>query len=363
MDTQSELNLPEIPPPFPAALSGRVLWGLFVTILPIVSFSMVHLLKPDWQSGNASDYAILFLFPEASLFVLPLLTYSIICYLLLLINVSRFAPLFLVRLGIYTGVLLALHYSVAVLISLEPSPWLLVITIIWLSPLIFSHVYPLALKKWNIEFLGVLFASFVAVLALASMIISRNLFSPFFTILVFLVIVAPFWSFLISARAAIWLLKHHESKVTFLHGFGFSLWIAAYAASLRYDILKMYELYAALPPTPPDCYIATAAAKGHSYFVRSQTVHLRNGGLMQVNSQLQHFKSVEIALMAISPKLHHLIRKIYDLLGKKLAAHIQKPLLADVAFLLLLPIEWVSFLLLKLFVPEIEVISKKIYHS
>jgi hypothetical protein len=363
MDIESDPKSIETSSPFPRSRWGRLLYGLFVTILPVFSFWMVHVVKPDWQSGNLSDYAILFLFPQASLLVLPLLTYSIICYLLLLINASRFAPLFLIRLGVYTGVLLALHYSVAILLALEPSPWLFVLIIVWISPLILSHVYPWALKKWNLKLLGRFFVGLVGILALINMIVSRNIFSPFFTILVLLVLVAPFWSFLLAVRTAVWLLKNHESKLTTLSGLGVGVWVIAYLGALRFNILKMYELYAALPPTPPDCYIATAAAQGHPQIVRSWPVRLKSGGLLQVNSQLQHFKFFEIAMMAVSPKLHSRVRKIYDVLGKKLAVHIRNPLLADVAFLVLLPVEWISFRMLKLFVPEIEVISKKIYYS
>jgi hypothetical protein len=363
MDIESDAKLSVIRLPFPSTSWGRILYGLFVTVLPIFSFSMTHVLEPEWQSGNLSDYAILFLFPEAALFVIPLLIYSIICYLLLLINTPRFAPIFTVRFGVYTGALLALHFSIAILLALEPSPWLVLIFIAWISPILFSRLYPWAAKKWNMELLKKRFAVLLAVLALIGMVISRNIFSPFFTVLILLVLVAPFWSFLLSVQTSIWLLRDHESKLTVIRGLGVGMWIAAYVAALRFNILKMYELYAALPPQPPDCYIATAAAQGHPHIVRSQPVHLINGKHMRVNPQLRNFKAIEITLMAIFPKFHHFVRKIYDVLGNALAAYIKNPLLADVAFLLMVPVEWISFRVLKIFIPEIEAISKKIYHS
>ncbi len=363
MNNESASIPSEISLPYPQAFWWRVLYALFVTVLPIFSFSMVNVMKPDWQSGQLSDYAILFLFPQASLFILPLLVYSIGCYLMLLLDAARFAPKFPVRFGIYSGVLLALHFSTAILLSLEPSLWFFPWAVALVSPLIFSRLYPWVVKKWNIKLLGGVFASLVAILALTSMIVSRNFFSPFFTVLILLVLVAPFWSFLLSAQTAIWLVKNHESKITILRGLSIGVWFAAYVGALRFNILKMYELYAALPPQPPDCYIATAAAKGHPRIVGSQPVRLKNGSLIQINSQLQRLKSVELALLATSPKSHKLIRKIYDVIGKKLAAHIQNPLLADVAFLFLLPVELVSFVVLKLIIPEIEFISKKIYLS
>lgn len=363
MNTESNSRPLELSLSFPATNWVRILYGLFVIVMPIFSFSMIRVMKPEWQSGKLSDYAILFLFPEASLFLLPLLAYSIICYLLVLIDPARFASKFPVRFGIYTGVLLALHYSIAILLSFEPSAWFFPLAIAWISPILFLRLYPWAVKKWNIKLLGRVFAGLLAVLALISMVVSQNVFSPFFTGLILLVIVAPFWSFLLSVQAAIWLIKNHESKITILRGLSVGVWLAAYVGALRFNILKMYELYAALPPQPPDCYIATAAAKGHPRIVGSQSVRLTNGKFMQINSQLQRLKSVELALLATSPKSHKLIRKIYDVAGKKLAAHIQNPLLADVAFFFLLPVELISFAALKMIIPEIKSISKKMYLS
>jgi hypothetical protein len=172
---------------------------------------------------------------------------------------------------------------------------------------------------------------------------------------------APFWSFLLAVQAAVWLYKNHETLLTFPRGVGFGAWILAYIAALRFDILKMHELYAALPPTPPDCYIATAAARGHPWFVHAWTVQRTDGKSMQINVQLQRLKCVELALLAVNPRLHKILRRIYDKVGKALAHCIQHSYLADLAYLLLKPCEWVGRLVLKLIVPEVDSISKIIY--
>jgi len=179
---------------------------------------------------------------------------------------------------------------------------------------------------------------------------------------VFLGIVAsgPFWSFLIAIRASAWLLEYHETNLTLPRGLGIVAWLAAYLAAWRYDILKMHELYAQLPPVPPDCYIATAAAHGHANFVGSKTVQLANGNSMQVNPQLQIFKSAELALLAVAPRVHKPLRKTYDLIGKPLARMIRYPLLADAAYLSLKPFEWLARFALKMIVPEFK--STSIYN-
>jgi hypothetical protein len=82
---------------------------------------------------------------------------------------------------------------------------------------------------------------------------------------------------------------------------------------------------------------------------------------MQVNGQLQRLKCAELALMAVSPRVHEVLRRMYDVVGKALARRIKNPFLADVAFLLLKPAEWFAIFILKNIVPEIEAVSRRIY--
>jgi hypothetical protein len=124
----------------------------------------------------------------------------------------------------------------------------------------------------------------------------------------------------------------------------------------------MYELYAALPAQPPpDCYIATAAARGHPRFVHSQVVIFTEGKSMRVNRQLQILKCAELALLAVNPRLHKLLRQIYDVVGKALARKIQNPFLADMAYLLCKPWEWCAVLVLKRITPDFELIARSMY--
>jgi hypothetical protein len=143
---------------------------------------------------------------------------------------------------------------------------------------------------------------------------------------------------------------------------GLTAWLGAHVIAWRYDILKMYELYAQLPPTPPpDCYIATAAARGHPAFVRAQRVQRADGTTLCVNAQLQWLKCAELALLAIQPRLHKRLRALYDVVGRPLAHTIENPFAADAAYLLLKPSERAAAFLLWLVVPEIHTIVEKMY--
>jgi hypothetical protein len=335
---------------------------LFVVLLPSFSFWVIPNLKPEWQSGELDAYLVLLLQPQASLFFLALLAYSIICYILLLINADRFSAFFVVRLGIYTSVLLALQYTILLGVYLLDEKTSLLLLLIWFFPLYFPKIHPWAVNKWGREKTRSGVFIFLAIAFVISAIISRQLFAPVAIIWVGLVTAAPFWSFLIAIQAAIWLFKNHELKLTPMRGLGITAWLAMFAAAWRYNILKMYELYAKLPPEPPpDCYIATAAAHGHPWFVHSQRILYSNGTSMEVNEQLQILKCFELALLAVNPLLHKILRKTYDTVGKPLARRMQNPFVADVVYLLLKPFEWLTKIILKVIIPEIDSIYKGIY--
>ena len=134
--------------PFPTSVWGRVLYGLFITILPAISFWATDLLKPEWQNGEFSSYVILLLFPQASLGFILLLAYSVICYLCLMFAPERFAQRFVIRVGIYTGILLALQYSVVVLVYSFNS-FAYIIVLIWLLPFVLPLLYRWVVSKWT----------------------------------------------------------------------------------------------------------------------------------------------------------------------------------------------------------------------
>lgn len=349
--------------PFPTALWGRIFYGLFVTVLPAFSFSVIQGLKPEWQNGELSSYIILLLFPQASILFFPLLAYSIISYILLLYTPSRFTQSFIVRAGIYTGVLLALHYSIVVLFYAffsSADTFIYLLISVWIFPFVYSLVHRWAVSKWIAAKVNkALFILVLGALLIVTLITRGG--GPFL-IFVLLTMVAPFWSFLLALRAALWLYKNYETKFTLPRGLGLTAWLAAYVAAWRFDILKMYELYAALPPQPPpDCYVATAAAQGHPRVVGSRLVQRADGQSMQVNGQLQVLKFAELALLAVKPRWHTALRRIYDVVGKALARRIHNPILADFAYLMLKPFEWLARWLLKVVVPEIDALTEKIY--
>ena len=348
-----------IVPPLLDKTWKRVLFGLFIVAAPIYNFSLIELLKPEWQDGRFTSYLYLFLLPEASWGFFPLLVYAILSYLLLLWDSEQFADSMIIRLGIYGGTLLALQYSILSFITtFSPSPVVLAVLLAYSAPLILPKLY-----SWLRPQLDRLFKRYRLAMIIIILIIIALLLWGFFFVLAIFGIASPFWSFLVAFQASRWLLKHYETKFSFTKGLGIFAWLSAYVFALRFNILKMFEIYNTLPTEPPNCYVATAAAKGHPRFVDSREVMLANGKSMRINRQLQRLKAAEIALMAISPNLHKTIRAIYDVLGIRLSSYIQNAFLADFVFVLLIPVERLSLSVLKLFLPEIEFLSEHFYNK
>jgi len=118
-------------------------------------------------------------------------------------------------------------------------------------------------------------------------------------------------------------------------------WLAAWAAAWKGSLTLAAAKYATLPTEAPDCYIATAAARGHARFVGAEMALTSTGMTFRANAQLRRLKRFEILLRLVAPAIHRGLRAAYDFVGPPLARRLRHPLAADVAYLLLKPAEWV----------------------
>jgi hypothetical protein len=118
-------------------------------------------------------------------------------------------------------------------------------------------------------------------------------------------------------------------------------WLAAWAAAWKGSLALAAAKYATLPTAAPDCYIATAAARGHARIVGAETALTSTGTTFRANAQLRRLKRFEILLRLVAPAIHRRLRAFYDFAGPPLARRLRHPLAADVAYVLLKPAEWV----------------------
>src|SRR4029453_834991 len=125
----------------------------------------------------------LLLFPEASLLFFVLLVYSIACYCLLLIDPARYSQILLIRLGIYTGVVLAIQYSILsglFLFTDSNTTWSgLYLILLWLLPVFVPKLYRFLLKKWGATAVNATLFTLVLIIFLISAWLSRNPLFPF----------------------------------------------------------------------------------------------------------------------------------------------------------------------------------------
>jgi len=108
------------------------------------------------------------------------------------------------------------------------------------------------------------------------------------------------------------------------------------------SVLFSKSLYASLPDKAPDCFIVTAAGRGHKKFVGPfQTVE-HNGNFIEANEQLATFWQFEEIWRSKSPRSHENFRRIYNRVGPILAARIKSAWLADLIFAAIKPAEVVA---------------------
>ncbi len=366
-------------------------------LLPAICFLIGAGGFPDaaeWQSGQFDDYASLFLGGNTTWVFYPFLAYSMSCLLIALAHPTTAGRHFFVRLGVGSGVILALHYVVVlgmvllnihdwytwgsiaktvlgipllslVAVAVPVVGWLLLWIIVRLSQRHPQATHPLLAAV----------AFFVMVMAVAvgisnawggqlGKLLGPIVFAPLGLLLVGPLVSAPTWAAAVYAYQYARLLRLNGDRfqLKLWQFFVVFSWIAAYFATWRAAILLALEAYAQLPVEPPDrCYIATAASRGHPRLVGSREVACRDGTTRRVNLQLAYFKCGELVLKAVTPRLHRAIRRIYDAVGPRLARLLLHKAAADVAYLALKPLEWATRCFLRVFVGAPESLAQKMY--
>lgn len=339
--------------------------GVILPVTDILLSIMLDGVGPYWQSGEFKDYLRLVLRSNSTYIFWPFLAYAMLSTLLLLSNVKIFSRFFIVRLGVYSGVLLSLVYAVILGGIWSPNFIIIFIVIFTVSALI-KFLIALAAKSGKRP--AYLVAGGIILIGIAiylSYIRPRYHFVAekiFFHLLVAVFGCAPCWAF----GAYLWLaIKIHKAspldklfnpiKIVFVIS-----WITAYIVAWRLAVAKMVEIYFSLPKTAP-CYICTAAAKGHPEIVNSFPVVIPGNHTLIVNRQMQYLKCGELVMMRTMPAFHYALRKSYDSIGPYLARLIINPLVADVVYFSIKPIEWGVRLCLKLLIPNTDELAGKIY--
>ncbi len=362
----------------PAPLSPWTTAAYFVAgnLLPslAVLVSVTSYGGPAWQSGQFHEFAwFLFTGPAAGLFC-PFLLYSVACFTLALLKPAVVARHFAARLGLYSGVVLALHACIVsgiVVLQLGDlsSPYA-VITVAIAIPLTCIALALAIPALWRIgaavrrrlanaaQKQGVVAVLMVAPPALA-VCVGLGINDQAIGFLFALLVIAPgsfifglfpcsFLAAYIAMSVRIGRMQVASFQFRTWHVLAVMTWLAAYLAAWRFAVKSAVKAYAALPVDPPNnaCYIATAAAAGHPRLVGSYQIVTASGAVVRVNSQLVTLKCGELVLLQSLPRVHHVLRRIYDRVGPPLAYRMRNPWVADIAYLTLKPLEWMTRLFL-----------------
>jgi len=126
-------------------------------------------------------------------------------------------------------------------------------------------------------------------------------------------------------------------------------WMLALIGSVPlwvWSVMWSKKLYANLPATAPDCFVVTAASRGHASFVGPFIEIPHKEQQRSANLQLATLWQFESLWRNRSPRSHASFRRVYNRVGPVMAKRIQHPLLADFAFILIKPIELTARLII-----------------
>jgi hypothetical protein len=334
-------------------------------ILPAICFFFGCPNRPLWQSQKISDYAQLFLSHAGSAPFYPLLLYNMASMVLMVCHPHRYLHNVWVRWGIYSGVAVALGFWGLFMVALGEN---IAFTLSWglfVSLLSSAVSWGMMLAvRWMIRNnMGILLT------VLIGLFFCLILFIPI--ILVLLLVIASWsataWAVTAYGAMSLWIIRQRGNKrfqFSLAQLLGVMAWVAGYCSAWRIAYLIVLEKYAQLPTKPPpQCYLCTAAARGHRRWVGSEELITPDGSTVRVNDQLRTFKAFELLLQTVCPGFHRLCRKIYNAIGPILAATIRHPMAADAAYTLLKPAEWICRGLLRLVLNDPTCYLEKLYRS
>ena len=116
------------------------------------------------------------------------------------------------------------------------------------------------------------------------------------------------------------------------------------------------SLYEALPnKAPSDCFVVTAAARGHALLVGPFVEVRHYDHRRRANQQLVTLWRFEAVWRQRAPRNHRIFRRIYNRVGPRLAARMTSSWVADVAYLAIKPVELLARLAVRN-IPDPEII-------
>ena len=348
------------------SIALRIKFFLTGVLFPIICLAVVlaggktGIVHTPWQSGEWLDHYIVFLSSPTITAFFPLLLFSFVCLSLWCFS-PRFSYSIVVRLGLQTGAILALMFSLLLIPSTSFLPWMCAVVVAPVLGLLTWSIGKLARKRFTILYLLILTTVVAGLCSLAMAIYQADpqYAQIFITVAMFIVGSAPVLgmvSFLRASRASYFLVNprdniessssDHKTKMRanrWRIAAGWITWSTAMYWSWKIALQTQAIEYAKLPTSDPNCYVSSAAAHGHPRWVGSKSTDLHLDSAPKVNLQMKRLKFLELGLRVLAPGIHARIRLIYNSIGPQLARRCKSNIwFADLTFLALKPIEWAA---------------------
>ena len=333
-------------------------------VIPVICHLVGLLLgspnEPDWQSGTLADKLAFALIAQAGFPMFPLLGYCIASMWAYLHHNQKLES-FIWRLGIYSGVIVALWYwfLFGVVINEMAENWgagiaanvLLIVISAAIAGVCGAILFvtwvaltkPIAEKRYAFQIFGILSLILVVSIFFVPYILGGLIFGTLYFGVYFALLTYSYVAYKVfrdsSSSSKTFSLVQFLSVVT---------WLGAFMGLCRLSVVLSLKKYSTLPLEPPEgCYVATAAARGHKGFVGIQD-DLCNA--FPVSLQLCRLKAFELTVRTLCPAFHCGLRKFYDHGGPLAASCICNRYLADAAYVLLKPAEWLAMAVLRIVV-------------
>ena len=304
-----------------------------------------------WQAGIRMQAALVASWPAIGP-VLPLIVFCCLCLAAVLVSPKR-GQLLLVRFGVYLGILVSLVYLVCVLSATGPaSP--IAAAMVGIVAILVLRIVPWVSGYARRFTLAHLFA-FTAVVAfgaaaLGYLDLGGDLLVGVALVGLLVIASAPTLTFITYAWFGVLLFRLNKLPTApVARRRTLFAWLAAtfggciaWYASWRASLDVMTTEYVSLP-SAVNCYVSTAAARGHQWLVKVDSLA---GEGMRISRQTKRLKFLELAIRAAAPAAHQRLRDAYDAIGPSLARVCLKSVwFSDMTYVCLLPLELVAELL------------------
>lgn len=358
----------------PASRIVGILFGMLGPLLIVVSAATTPMdpMNVDWQSGYIEDYIGVMLAGRAMWAFYPFLFWAYAAYSAVMIAPITMGRTWWTRAGLWLGCVLGVQYQLIIfgnLFGLGEGFWIAIfISLIPLGILaaIVSSNHALDARRtprprkrrtWRALSIQAGVALFLLIVV---GVLTRGIV---FAVLLLPVLLAGPYLMLLCMSATLCRVYRTDFSEPPQRSEPIPVAAAAggYLAAWPIAISQAQIVYSSLPMHDPSCYICTASAQGHRWLTRARPVRLADGSVMLVTKQMRILKAAEWLIAERLPRLHRAMRWVYDRVGPRIASRIQSCWLADVSYLLFVPVVAVAWLVLSILGRARQI--EKIYRS